>query len=145
MHGLANFKQQWNICYSFTKYGRKCHRQHQFTLQHVCKAQVLFVCVDIHVSLCMHACSIQNASEQFVSCIHLRYASNRTNKNLTHQRRGRRRTLRARFKQLYSVINHKTFVRINFLFLTDGWYCHLSRHWPFLLDHPVYWNTNMHT
>jgi len=86
------------------------------------KAHVLIVCVDIHVSVCMlqhpkYERAIRFVYPPFVRTLHS--ASNRTNKNQKHQRRGSGRRVRARFKELYSVIINKIYARMNF-FLADG-------------------------
>jgi hypothetical protein len=86
---------KWQNLLQFTISVRKSHRQPQCTLQLVCEDRVFFEWADLHVYV---GSSVQNASEQFVSCtqlssVNLALHSDKQNKNLGE--------LVCRFKQLY--------------------------------------------
>ena len=102
--------KKWQIRYretknlsQFTINFRKSHHQPQRTLQLVCEDRVLFVCVDLHVSLCWQQdpkCepAIRLVYPTFISVNAAVHPAPHTHKIPTDSN--------ARFTQLYLVIIH---------------------------------------
>jgi hypothetical protein len=134
-----NWLFQWQILYTettnllrFTRNVPKPHCQRQCTLKLFSENRVLFVWVDLHVSL-RRQWHMQFVSYSFFL---IRSSFNLTNIPNASEKRGRR-TVRSRFKTFY-LGNHSEVDTYSYeLFFSQLLMVYLPKYWLFILHHPV--------
>lgn len=112
-------------------------------LSALCSSCVKSACCSSWVYLHISSCRQQHpkckqaiclVSPPFICVLHS--SSNCTNKNLNTSERKERQTVHATFKQL-CLDNHWESDMFIWTYFHNDWFCHLSKYWVFLLNHPV--------